>query len=215
MLKKMFDTWKIMDFQKQKVKMLICFIGLLFVINLLLWTSVNGIKEQLKHQRIYLTPAQVLQGGYYKTNTVSQAFVYGFAYQMFVAINTWSDNAQKDYKKNIIDYRYYITPSYRSYLNNDYETSFASGNLLDSVQTIAPYNGMGYVSGVQVKRHGDNSWIVCLKLRVTRYKDKAVLMDALYEYKIHVVRTAESIQYNPWGLALDGLVSKRRLKTFV
>ncbi len=215
MIKKHFDTWKIMDFQKQKAKMLWAFIGILCVIIFLLWSSVNGIKDQLKNQRIYLTPAQVLQGGYYKTNSVSNAFVYGFSYQMFVAINTWSDNAQKDYKKNIIDYRYYITPNYRSYLNNDYENSFETGNLLDSVQTIAPYNGMGYVSGTQVKRTGDNSWVVDLRLRVTRYKDNAVLMDALYEYKVRVIRTAESIQYNPWGLALDGLVSKKRLKTFV
>lgn len=215
MLKQTFDTWKIMDFQKQKVKMLVCFVGLLFVINGLLWTSVNGIKHQLKHQRIYLTPAQVLQGGYYQTNKVSHAFVYGFAYQMFVAINTWSDNARKDYKKNMFDYRYYLTPGYRSTLNRDYETSFETGNLLDSVQTIAPYNGMGYISGGPVKQTGDNRWVVDLTLRVTRYKDNAVLMDALYEYKIRVVRTAASIQYNPWGLALDGLVSKKRLKTFV
>jgi len=215
MMKKQFDTWKIMDFQNQKVKMLWGFIGILCVIILLLWSSTNRIKDQLKNQRIYLTPAQVLQGGYYKTNSVSNAFVYGFAYQMFVAINTWSDNAQKDYKKNIIDYRYYITPSYRSYLNNDYENSFETGNLLDSVQTIAPYNGMGYVNGNQVKRTGDNSWVVDLRLRVTRYKDNAVLMDALYEYKVRVVRAAESIQYNPWGLVLDGLVSKKRLQTFV
>ena len=215
MIKKHFDTWKIIDFQKQKLKIFRYFIGILCVIILLLWSSINGIKEQLKTQRLYLTPAQVLQGGYYKINSISNAFVYGFVYQMFVAINTWSDNAQKEYKKNIIDYRYYITPSYRSYLNNDYENSFETGNLLDSVQTIAPYNDISYVNGTQVKHTGDNSWVVDLQLRVTRYKDNAVLMDALYEYKVRVIRTAESIQYNPWGLALDGLVSKKRLKTFV
>lgn len=214
-MKKIFDTWKDSDFQKQKVRMLWVFVSMLFVVILMQWDSLSGIKSELKHQRLYLTPAQVLQGGYYKTNKISKAFVYGFAYQMFVAINTWSTNAQKDYKNNIIDYRYYITPNYRADLNGDYKTSLQTGNLLDSIQTIAPYNGMGYVSGARVKRTGTNTWIVDLKLRVTRYKDDSVLMDALYDYKVRVTRTAESIQYNPWGLTLDGLVQKKRLKTFV
>ena len=204
-----------MDFQRQKLNILWGFIGILCIIIILLWCSLNGIKDQLRHQRLYITPAQVLQGGYYQTNHRSNAFVYGFAYQMFVAINTWSENAQKDDKQNILHYRYYLTPSYRHYLHTDYQHSLETGNLLDSIQTIAPYNGMGDLVGKHVKRLTDNSWVVDLRLRVTRYKDNAVLMDALYDYQIRVVRTAQSIQFNPWGLALDGLVAKKRLKTFV
>ena len=70
-----------------------CSLASLLVIIGLFWSSLLGNKGALRHQRLYLTPANVLQGGYYRTNTVSPAFVYGFAYQMFVAINTWSTNA--------------------------------------------------------------------------------------------------------------------------
>jgi integrating conjugative element protein (TIGR03746 family) len=214
-MKTLFDTWKISDFQKQKEKILWVFILILLTIVVIIYTGMRGIRSELRHQKLYLTPAQVLQGGYYKTNKIPDAFVYGFAYQMFVAINTWSINAKSDYNKNIINYRYYITPRYRQSLQSDYQSSLQTGNIVDSMQTISPYNGMGFVSGKQVKRTGPNSWTVSLTLRVARYKDNAVLMDALYDYKIKVTRTAESIEYNPWGLSLDGLIAKTRLKTFV
>ncbi len=213
MLQKVFDTWKLTDFYQQKIKMLWIFIIALGAINFLLWVGLMSVKSELHDQKLYITPAQVLQGGYYKTNTLSQAYVYGFAYQIFVALNTWSIDAVHDYKNNIQEYRYYLTPEYRDTLNQDYDSSLESQNLLDSVQTLAPYNETGY--DPTVKQLNDNSWEVDLILRVTRYKDSAILMDALYDYKVRVVTTAQSIQYNPWGLAVAGIVSKTRLKTFV
>lgn len=211
----MFDAWRASDAQKQKIALLWVFIGVLLVIIGLFWSSLMGIKGALRHQRLYLTPANVLQGGYYKTNTVSPAFVYGFAYQMLVAVNTWSTDARVDYPKAITTYRYYLTPEYRTQLQNDFHQKSASGDLLDSVQTLAPFNGMGFRNGAQVKQVSQDSWVVDMKLRVTRYKDQAILMDALYDYKVRVVRSAQSLSFNPWGLALAGLVSKTRLKTFV
>lgn len=211
----MFDTWKAIDAHKQKIALLWIVIGILLVIIMLFWSSLMGIKGALRHQRLYVTPANVLQGGYYKTNTVSPAFVYGFAYQMFVAINTWSTNARVDYPKAITTYRYYLTPAYRTQLQNDFHQKTYTGALLDSVQTVAPFNGMGFINGAQVKQVSQDSWVVDIKLRVTRYKDQAVLMDGLYDYKVRVVRSAQSLSFNPWGLALAGLVSKTHLKTFV
>ena len=215
MLEKFFDTWKRLDFERQKMRMLWGFMGVLSLIIFGLLINLHTIASQLTHQRLYITPAKVLRGGYYRANTLSNSFVYGFSYQMFVAINTWSEGAAKDYQKNIRDYRYYMTPRYRAALTADYQQSISNGNLLASVQTLAPYNGMGVVSGMSVQAVDDNSWIVTLPLRVTRFKDNAVLMDALYEYKIRVRRTTQSIQYNPWGLALDALIAKKRLKTFL
>ena len=66
-----------------------------------------------------------------------------------------------------------------------------------------------------VKQIDDNTWVVDLPLRVTHYKDATVVMDAVYDYQVRVVRTASSIQYNPWGLAIDGIVSSTRVKTLV
>jgi len=122
-------------------------------------------------------------------------------------------DAVHDHKNNIKEYRYYLTPEYRDTLNQDYDTSLASQNLLDSIQTFAPYSESG--NNQTVKQLSDNSWEVDLILRVTRYKDSAILMDALYDYKVKVVATAQSVQYNPWGLAVAGIISKTRLKTFV
>ncbi len=212
----MFDTWKIQDFLKQKLQMLWIFIGILLVLLLLQWINIYGIKTQLQNQRLYITPANVVTGGYYQANQVSPAIVYGFGYQLFVAMNTWSTDAKDDYQKNIETYRYYLTPSYSAYLQQDYINSLNDGNLTDSTQTIAPFNGLGYDGEPgQVVQVSANTWIVDLKLRVTSYKDNTVLMDALYDYKVRVSRTAESIQFNSWGLALDGLVSRTLIKTFV
>lgn len=212
---KLFDTWKQIDFQRQRIRMLWGFIAILVFVNVLLWRGIVGIQGQLQHQRVYVTPASVVQGGYHRLNMIPNAFVAGFAYQLFVAINTWSENARKDYKNNIFRYRFYLTPTYRQALLKDFNARDNSGNLFDSIQTLAPYHDKDAVSGMQVKRVSEGSWIVRLSLRVTRYKNGSVLMDALYTYQVRVVQTAQSIQYNPWGLALAGLVSKTRVKTFI
>ena len=120
-----------------------------------------------------------------------------------------------DYREAINTYRTYVTPEYRTTLLNDFHQQAMNGALLDSVQTLAPFNGKGFLTNAQVKPVSQDSWVVDLTLRVTRYKDQTILMDALYDYKVRVVRTAQQIQFNPWGLALAGLVSKTRLKTFV
>ena len=210
MLKKLFDAHTIADFKEQKIKMLWAFIVMLMGINGCLFIAMLNINSSLHHQQLYITPAEVTQGGYYQTNVIPNAIVYGFTYEIFVAINTFANNGIKDDQANIIKYKYYLSPDYASYLQGDLKKSTNSGELLDTVQTLSPY---GTPSNNDVKQVDDNTWIVDLPLRVTHYKDATVIMDAVYDYQIRVVRTASSITFNPWGLAIDGVVSSTRVKT--
>jgi integrating conjugative element protein (TIGR03746 family) len=212
MIQKLFDAHKVGDFKDQKIKMLWIFVGILLFLNLLIFFGFVGIKHDLNSEKLYVTPAEVTQGGFYQTNVIPPAIVYGFTYQIFVAINTWATNGTKDYQTNIVQYKYYLTPDYADYLEKDLKDSLQNGDLEDTVQTLSPY---GTINDKDVEQVNDNTWIVTLPLRVTHYKDAAVILDAVYDYKVRVVRTGSSIQYNPWGLEIDGVVSKDLVKTLV
>jgi len=212
-MKLTFGLWKQIDRYRIAFAVMAVFIGLLFVIILYLLTNQYSFSQQLRHQRLYLVPSQVTQGGYVHTNDVKPVFIYGLAYQIFVALNTWSESAAKDYVNEIHTYRFYLTPEYREQLKLDYQQSKAAGNLTDSVQSISPYDGMGYRQN-SVKMVTPGTWEVDLPLRVTRYKGKSVIMDALYRYRLRVVPTTSSIVNNPWGLAIAGIVSKQLIKVF-
>ena len=210
MLKRLFDTHKIHDFKEQKLKILWIFIIILISLNVLNFVGYLRLGNSLDHELLYITPAEVTQGGYYKTNVIPNEIVYGFTYQIFVALNTFADNGVKDYQANIVKYRYYLTPDYVSYLQTDLKKSLTDGDLQDIVQILSPY---GNQLDQSVKQIDDNTWAVDLTLRVTHYKDATVIMDAVYDYQVRVIRTASSIQYNPWGLAIDGVISSTRIKT--
>lgn len=206
----MFNTWKQLDANSELIKALYVIIGLLFILCILFFW---GWRSAPKHLTVYIPP-DISEATTQKPNVIPKPSVYAFAFQIFTAINTWSQSGTDDYPKEIADYRYYLTIPFHSALIADYKQRSSEGSL-SRTRLMTGFSGKGY-SNQSVKVLGPNSWAVTLTMHVVERVGNTVVKDVLIDYPLRVVRTQMSINYNPWGLALDGFVKPpHRLKTFV
>ena len=70
-------------------------VAILIVVNLLLLIGWMSAPSRL---RVYLPP-DLTQGALIKADAIPKSTVYAFVYQIFTAINTWTNNGADDYKK--------------------------------------------------------------------------------------------------------------------
>lgn len=203
-----FTAWKKSDERNSMIKMLWYFIGLLFIANLFL---ANGWSSAVRNQRFFIPP-DISHGVLTKANTIPDSTVYAFAFQIFSAINSWTQSGSQDYKNNIINYQNYLSPQFRQALLTDVKTRDANG-ALDRQRSISAVSGMGYLPS-DVKNMGNGTWQVTLKLRLMETVNNAVVKDVIIDYSLLVATNTESVVVNPWGLSIVGFsANPYRLKT--
>lgn len=205
-----FASWKRLDQQKQLITTLWLVVGLLCVIDGVFGFIIYHLPNTLT---VYIPP-DISQAARTTPNHVPKATVYGFAFEVFSAVNTWSDSGTADYDKAIRQYRAYFTPRYYHALKEDAKARGRDGEL-DRRRVIAGVSGMGFDES-RVTVLGPNAWAVDLTVQVQEWVDNAIVKNVVIDYPIKVVRVRISPQDNPYGLALAGYrASPTRVKSLM
>ncbi len=186
------SAWKKEDADKQVIQLqkrfmiILCLLSAAFFIGWI--TSPSRLT-------LYLPP-DIQNGATLKAGSIPEPLIYSFAYEVWQELNYWPGETGDDYQKNIHTYWSYLTPRFKAELLED-----LSGAAYDSIN---------------VKKLGNDTWEVDLKMRLTEFKNNQAVKDVEIIYPLKVTRINVSPQNNPYGLALAGFISEpQRQKTYI
>lgn len=210
MKRQFFPAWQEQAQQRDMIRTLWVVIGLLVVLNGLLFIGWQTAPTRL---RLFIPP-NIEQGAWLKADAIPPSTVYAFTYQIFTAVNTWTNGGEEDYKRNIAAYKNYFSDPFFRELLTDYTERAANGALMRH-RVMAGVTGSGYTPS-SVKSLGDGTWEVHLLLHLVETVDASVVKDVTLDYGFRVANINESIQLNPWGLQIVGFTQRaERLKTLI
>ena len=198
----MCELWKKIDRDKQLISTLWLVIGLLTVINFMLWL---GWQQAPKKLSVYIPP-DLSSGVTLKANTIPKSTAYALTFYVWQLLNSWPDSGVEDYKKQINLRSAFLTPRFREELLEELAFKQSKGEL-ERIRTLQGLNGAAYDNN-NVKIIGINMWEVDLKVRLTEFVKGTKVKEVNILYPIRVVRNDSNREYNPWGLVLDGFVRK-------
>lgn len=151
-------------------------------------------------------PPDIQNGATIKVGSIPSSLIYSFAYEVWQEVNSWPKDGEVDYKKNIQDYWAYFTPRFKAELLDNYADQKLLGQL-QRIRYIQGLSGAAYDSA-NVRKIGNDSWEVNLKMHVTEYKNNQVVKDVEVLYPLQVARINMASSINPYGLALTGFSSE-------
>ena len=205
-----FKVWKKFDELNLTIKSLWAVIIILISLNIFL---AAGWMNAPSSMRIYLPP-DLTQGAMIKPGAIPKSTIYAFGYQIFTAINTWTNEGSTDYRKNLNAYRNYLSSRFYRELLEDYDTRAANGSL-GRQRLVTGVSDHSY-SQEDVKILGDGTWLLNLHLKIQETVDGSVVKDVVMDYPLIISRGRASIQVNPWGLAITGYNQEpTRIKTTI
>ena len=150
-------------------------------------------------------PPDLRSGSTRKWWEVPPASVYAFTFYIWQQLNRWPANGEEDYPRNLRALSAYLTPSCRTFLQQDFEYRRNSGELRQRVRGIYEIPGRGYgeapTQRVQVLSRDE--WIVTLDITADEYYGSEQVKRALVRYALRTVRHDVDPEHNPFGLALD------------
>jgi integrating conjugative element protein (TIGR03746 family) len=204
------QAWKKEDADEQIIKLQKRFIGILCVLSVAFFIGWITSPSRLT---LYLPP-DIQNGATLKAGSIPDPLVYSFAYEIWQELNYWSSENGDDYQKNIHTYLPYLTSQFKSELLQDNLDLKASGQT-QRIRYLQGLSGAAYDS-INVKKLGNDTWEVDLKMRLTEFKNNQAVKDVEIIYPLKVTRVNVSQQNNPYGLALAGVVSEPvRQKTYI
>jgi integrating conjugative element protein (TIGR03746 family) len=204
------QAWKKEDADARIILVQNRFIGMLCVLSL---TFFVGWITSPSRLTIYLPP-DIQNGATLKAGSIPDPLIYSFAYEIWQELNYWQGESGDDYSKNINTYWSYLTPQFKAELLEDYADLKASGQV-QRIRYLQGLSGAAYDS-INVKKIGNDTWEVDLRMRLTEIKNNQVVKDVEIIYPIRITRTNVSPQNNPYGLALAGFISEpQRQKTYI
>jgi integrating conjugative element protein (TIGR03746 family) len=204
------QAWKKEDADEQIIKLQKRFIGILCVLSVAFFIGWITSPSRLT---LYLPP-DIQNGATLKAGSIPDPLVYSFAYEIWQELNYWSSENGDDYQKNIHTYLPYLTSQFKSELLQDNLDLKASGQT-QRIRYLQGLSGAAYDS-INVKKLGNDTWEVDLKMRLTEFKNNQAVKDVEIIYPLKVTRVNVSQQNNPYGLALAGFVSEPlRQKTYI
>ncbi|MGI9500634.1 MAG: PFL_4703 family integrating conjugative element protein, partial [Geminicoccaceae bacterium] len=129
--------------------------------------------------------------------------IYMFAVYFWQQMNRWPVNGEKDYAKNIHKLQNYVTPRFYDWLEDDFKTKTAKGELRRKIRGAGEIPGHNY-EPERVQIIGDGAWLVWLDFEVKEWVNELNTKTVWIRYPMRVVRFDIDRNSNPWGLAMDG-----------
>ena len=204
------SAWKKEDAYRQIIQLQKIFIGILCLLSTGFFIGWITSPSRLT---LYLPP-DIHNGATLKADSIPDPLIYSFAYEVWQELNYWSNEAGEDYQKNIRTYWSYLTPKFKAELLEDYADLKTSGKV-QRIRYLQGLSGAAYESG-NVKKLGNDTWEVDLKMRLTEFKNNQIVKDIEIIYPLKITRINASPQNNPYGLALAGFVAEpQRQKTYI
>ncbi len=204
------QAWKKEDADAQVIKIQKTFIYILSLLSLLFSIGWMSAPSRLT---VYIPP-EIQNGATLKVGSIPDPLIYSFAYEIWQELNYWPKEDGDDYQKNIHRYWSYLTPKFKSELIGEEKDLRISGQL-QRIRSLQGLSGAAFDS-VNVKKLGNDTWEVDLRMRLSEYKNGQPIKDIEIIYPLRVTRINVSPQNNPYGLALDGFINEpERLQTYI
>lgn len=160
-----------------------------------------GWQNAPEHLTVY-NPPDLRSGSTRKWWVVPPSTVYTFAYYIWQQINRWPSNGLIDYKKNLYQYQYYLTPDCRAYLATDFAARKNRRELENRVRGLYEIPGRGYAEE-SVRILNRDAWIVRLDAEINEYLHGMPVRNLYIRYFLRVIRRDVDSEKNPWGLMID------------
>lgn len=205
-----FSVWRYDQFLKTVIKILwvVIFI-LVFVIYLLYrgWSNAPTL------ERFHVSPTLAQIGGQITPNTVTKSDVFNFGYQIFVSLHTFPDSVAKNYPENVKHFQYYLSANYRKSVIEDMNLQI---NDLVNNTASHTYTLMNNIfSDTYINQHvtevRPHIWDVSFILKEQITAANLSISSTYKQYTLQVSMVAPNVQYNVFGLQLDGVVSVKEL----
>ena len=139
----------------------------LFVVALLLgfgwWSAPKSLTIHV--------PPDLRSGSTRKWWDVPPESVYAFTFYIWQQAQRWPTNGEEDYPRNLHSLSAYLTPSCRSFLQQDYEFRRSNGELRQRVRGIYEIPGRGYGDDPtsRVQAVSASNWVVTLDVSADEY----------------------------------------------
>lgn len=182
------------------VRSLLIIVAIMAVLNLFMWMGWRSAPKQLT---VHI-PQDLRQSAVQSVDEIPTANVYSFASYMFQQLQFWGEDGSTDYPANIFALQHFLTPSYRVWLEDDFETRTKKGETRDRRRTVSMVPGVGFEPR-RVQVTSDGSWVVWLDMETAEYQNGLEVKRAQIRWPLRVVRYDVNRELNPWGLALDGI----------
>lgn len=206
----LFSAWKKQERDNALIRTQACFIGVLFLVCVLLSVGWMTAPSRL---RVYIPP-DISNGATLKVNAIPEALIYSFSYEVWQELNYWPEDGSHDYPKNLHTFAAYLTPEFKAELTQEFNELLASGQI-QRQRFIQGEAGSAY-DITQVKKLNADTWEVDLKVRLMEYKNNQLVKDTAILYPLRITRHDVSTSNNPYGLAIAGFMAPpQRLKTYI
>lgn len=187
------------DNQKAHIMTLRVVIGVLILFCILFWMSANSAREV---QRVYIPP-DLRSGATVTLNDVQEPTAYSFAISIFQYLNTWLEDGSIDYPARVNELTAYITPNFMQWLKEDIQRRNNRGELSRRTRTVTVINAGAYDDS-RVDVINENNFVVWLDLRIKETHRGVPVKTVDIRYPLRVVKSDVSLEFNPWGLQLNG-----------
>lgn len=193
----MFKTWKILELKKEVIVTLWVVIVMMVLMNLLMfygWSKASAI------QRIYFPP-DLAKGGVFQKDEIPAGQIYAFGFHIFAGINTWAQLGSKDYEKQILANKPYLSEKFFNYLQSEVKRKEALNELNRKRVVFDAYTGF---ESDAINKISTNTWNVNYRLHIQESIANNVFKEWIEVYPITIQAVNSSIESNPWGLIITG-----------
>ncbi len=154
------------------------------------------------HMTVHIPP-DLRSGAEQSVGKVPAPNVYVFAAYIWQQMHRWPANGTKDYAANIHRLQNFVTPRFYDWLEKDFQTKTAKGELRNKIRSGSEIPGHNFeIDRVVVQ--SDSSWLVWLDFEIKEWVNELNTKTVQIRYPMRVVRFDIDPQDNPWGVALDG-----------
>ena len=147
-------------------------------------------------------PPDLRAGALVKPGEKQPENVFAFTSNVFMSLNSWGENGQKDYPDNIKKLLAFITPNFRNELVDDMSKKNKAGELQGITRQLSlPAEYVFDRDTVTVIN--SNLWIVKLPLEIKEYVDGRLVKDIEVLYSFSVKRMRTNVAENAEQIGID------------
>ena len=147
-------------------------------------------------------PPDLTHGVTMQAGDKDETELYAFALTQLQSLHHWIEDGSVEYPLRIKEHEDLHAPSYRAFLQRDYDRRKQQGELHARSRVLMPLPG-SFFSADRVKRLGSDDWEVDLELQLIETYLGGTIKKIKFNYPVHIVRYDVG-KRNPWKLALDG-----------
>jgi len=147
-------------------------------------------------------PPDTRAGALVKPGVKQPENVFAFTTSVFMSLNSWGENGQKDYPDNIKKLLAFITPNFRNELVDDMNKKNKAGELQGITRQLSLPAEYVFDSDT-VTVLNSNEWVVKLPLEIKEYVDGQLIKDIEVLYSFRVKRMRTNVAKNAEQIGID------------